>query len=123
MTELAFNYYARHSVRALEALALRPTSAPQLASTLQIHPRTARKLLLRLMHDGWVEMCEGRRTRPTYYRTTDRLLVVALVHAAQRHGLVLMPLREAAELASWGDEPTGVVPRSPGVRGAAPAGP
>lgn len=73
------------AIRALESLVQGPATAAELARSLEIHPRTARRLLLALVSTGWVEHVEGR------YRVTDHLLIVALVHSAQRHGLALTP--------------------------------
>lgn len=91
MSQTHYNYYAGHTLRTVEALALMPYTALDVAAALMIHPRTARRLLSSLVRDGWIETCSGERAHVTYYRTTDRLLVVALVHAAQRHGLALAP--------------------------------
>lgn len=78
-------------------MALRPCSASNIAATLEIHPRTARRLLHRLQFEGWIEKCDPPIARAAHYRTTDRILIVALVHSAQRHGLALTPRAPAAE--------------------------
>jgi IclR family acetate operon transcriptional repressor len=48
-------------MQALELLALHPLSAPQVAEALEIHPRTARRLLTRLTEDGWLARSEDSR--------------------------------------------------------------
>jgi IclR family acetate operon transcriptional repressor len=58
------------TVRALERLAFSPLSAPELATALQIHPRTARRLLQRLELEDYVTPTAGRRRR---YQLTRRL--------------------------------------------------
>ena len=52
--------FAARTMQALEALAMQPLSAPQLAAALQIHPRTARRLLNRLREEGYVSRSDGR---------------------------------------------------------------
>jgi DNA-binding IclR family transcriptional regulator len=48
-------YSVMNTVRALERLALRPLSAPELAASLQIDERTARRMLRRLAVEGYVD--------------------------------------------------------------------
>jgi DNA-binding IclR family transcriptional regulator len=63
-------YYASRTLQALELLTFNELSCPQVAAALEIHPRTARRLLLRLAADGYVEQtCDSRRR----YRATLRL--------------------------------------------------
>ena len=40
-------YFVTRTMRALELLAFGPLSVPQLAETMQIHPRTARRIRAR----------------------------------------------------------------------------
>jgi DNA-binding IclR family transcriptional regulator len=63
-------YYAARTMRALELLAFGEHSAPELAETLGIHRRTARRLLTELVADDYLIQGAGRRRR---YRTTLRL--------------------------------------------------
>jgi DNA-binding IclR family transcriptional regulator len=63
-------YYASRTLQALELLTFNDLSCPQVATTLQIHPRTARRLLLRLAADGYIEQTFDSRRR---YRATLRL--------------------------------------------------
>jgi DNA-binding IclR family transcriptional regulator len=59
-------YYASRALAALEVLAEGPTTAAALGRALQIHPRTARRLLAAMIRDGYVT-CPSRREgfRPT----------------------------------------------------------
>ncbi len=66
-------FFASRSMQALEVLAFGPCTATQLAGELQVHPRTARRLLNRMVADGWLVRREG--PRPTY---TPTLRIVAL---------------------------------------------
>jgi len=66
-------FFASRSMQALEVLAFGPSTATQLAAELQVHPRTARRLLNRMVHDGWVVRRDG--PRPTY---TPTMRIVAL---------------------------------------------
>jgi IclR family acetate operon transcriptional repressor len=63
-------YYADRTLRALELLTFNDLSCPQIAASLQIHPRTARRVLLRLAADGYIEQTFDSRRR---YRATLRL--------------------------------------------------
>ncbi|WP_053226454.1 IclR family transcriptional regulator [Solirubrobacter soli] len=66
-------YFASRAMQALEVLAFGPSTATRLANELQVHPRTARRLLNRMVHDGWLVRREG--PRPTY---TPTMRIVAL---------------------------------------------
>ena len=84
-------FFASRAMQALEVLAFGPSTATQVATELQVHPRTARRLLNRMVHDGWLVRRDGRR--PTY---TPTMRIVALAaQLAQRAPLV----RHALELA------------------------
>jgi DNA-binding IclR family transcriptional regulator len=61
-------------MQALEALAFQPLSAPQLAAVLQVHPRTARRLLTRLRDDGWLTRSDDTRR---LYAPTMRIVALA----------------------------------------------
>jgi DNA-binding IclR family transcriptional regulator len=63
-------YYAARTMRALELLAFGEHSTTELAETLGVHPRTARRLLTELATDDYLIQGAGRRRR---YRTTLRL--------------------------------------------------
>jgi DNA-binding IclR family transcriptional regulator len=67
-------FFVSRTMQALEALALRPQSAPQLAETLQIHPRTARRMLNRLADEGYVVRSDDARRR---YSLTMRVVALA----------------------------------------------
>jgi len=74
-------YQAAHAVRALEHLAFHPRSAPELAVGLQVHPRTARRLLHRLAREQYVTLTPGPRRR---YELTFRLAALgrqAIAHS------------------------------------------
>ena len=79
--------FVTRTMQALEVLAFRPSSAAQLADALQIHPRTARRLLARLVEEGWVSRSDGRRQD---YAPTMRLVALA-AQVAERS-----PLAQAA---------------------------
>jgi DNA-binding IclR family transcriptional regulator len=85
-------FFASRAMQALEVLAFGPSTATRVADELQVHPRTARRLLNRMVYDGWLIRRDG--PRPTY---TPTLRIVALAaQLAQRAPLV----RHALELAS-----------------------
>jgi DNA-binding IclR family transcriptional regulator len=79
--------FVSRTMAAMELLAFEPLTAAELASALQVHPRTARRLLARLVADGWVERLDGSRR---IYAPTLRLVALAaqladrtpLAHAA-----------------------------------------
>ena len=74
----------------MELLAFQPASAPQVAGALRVHPGTARRLLNRLVADGWLIRSGGRRR--TY---TPTMRVVAM--AAQLADRDLLPERGDAD--------------------------
>jgi DNA-binding IclR family transcriptional regulator len=88
----AETYFASRAMQALEVLAFGPATTSQVAAELQVHQRTARRLLNRLVSDGWLVRRAG--PRPTY---TPTLRIVAVAaELAQRAPLV----RHAGELAA-----------------------
>ncbi len=93
-------FFASRSMQALEVLAFGPATATQVANELQVHQRTARRLLNRMVTDGWLTRRDG--PRPTY---TPTLRIVALAaQLAQRTPLVRHAIELASELqASTGD--------------------
>jgi IclR family transcriptional regulator, acetate operon repressor len=83
-------------MRALEVLAFGPATASAVADALQVHPRTAHRLLARLVEDGW--LVRQARPRPTYAPT---LRVVALAgQQAARTPLLCAAQQHVAELAA-----------------------
>ena len=62
------------TLQAIEVLSFQPASAPQLAGALRIHPRTARRLLNRLVADGWLTRSPGRERT---YAPTMRIVALA----------------------------------------------
>jgi IclR family acetate operon transcriptional repressor len=66
--------FVARTMQALELLALQPLSAPQLAATLQVHPRTARRLLGRLSDEGYVTRSDDARR---LYSPTMRIVALA----------------------------------------------
>lgn len=67
-------YFVTRTVRALELLASGPLTAPKLAEAMQIHPRTARRMLNRLADEGYVARLDESRHR---YVLTMRLVALA----------------------------------------------
>jgi IclR family acetate operon transcriptional repressor len=90
------DYFATRTMRALEVLAFGPASALEVASALQVDPRTARRLLNRLVEDGYVVRLEpeGRRRR---YAPTLRLVALA-GHVVERAALAEVTLPFVARL-------------------------
>jgi DNA-binding IclR family transcriptional regulator len=89
-------FFVGRTLQALEILAFGPRSAPQVATALQVHPRTARRLLNRLATDGWLRRTDG--PRPTYAPT---MRIVALVaQLTDRAPVVRHGTEIAAELHS-----------------------
>jgi hypothetical protein len=80
-------YSAMNTVRALELLAFRALSSPELAGCLQVSTRTARRLLQRLALEGFVTQEGGHRRR---YHATLRLAALG------RHTLEHAPITHAA---------------------------
>jgi IclR family transcriptional regulator, acetate operon repressor len=62
--------HVSRALQALELLAFQSLSVPQVADALQIHPRTARRLLSGLATEGYIEQTFDSRRR---YRSTLRL--------------------------------------------------
>ena len=81
-------FFVSRTMQAMEVLTFQPSSAPQVAGVLRIHPRTARRLLNRLVHDGWATRTEGRRRT---YAPTLRIVALA-AQLAERS-----PLAQAAQ--------------------------
>ena len=89
-------FFASRAMQALEVLAFGPSTATMVAGELQVHPRTARRLLNRMVHDGWLVRRDG--PRPTY---TPTMRIVALAaQLAHRTPLVRHGLEVADDLQS-----------------------
>lgn len=73
------------TMQAMEVLAFQPASAPQVAGALKVHPRTARRLLNRLVADGWVTRSDGHLKT---YAPTMRIVALA-AHLAERTPLAV----------------------------------
>src|SRR4051812_29422948 len=54
------SFFVIRTMQALEVLAFRPSSAPQVAEVLRVDSRTARRLLNRLAAEGWIIRRDGR---------------------------------------------------------------
>jgi DNA-binding IclR family transcriptional regulator len=67
-------WHVTRTLRAMELLAVRPRSAPELADALGVHVRTARRILKRLESEGYVTLTDDRRRR---YRPTMRVVALA----------------------------------------------
>jgi DNA-binding IclR family transcriptional regulator len=67
-------WHVTRTLRAMELLAVRPRSAPELAEGLGVHVRTARRVLKRLEAEGYVIVTDDRRRR---YRPTMRVVALA----------------------------------------------
>jgi IclR family transcriptional regulator, KDG regulon repressor len=67
-------WHVTRTLRAMELLAVRPRSAPELAEALGVHVRTARRVLKRLAGEGYVKLSDDRRRR---YRPTMRVVALA----------------------------------------------
>jgi DNA-binding IclR family transcriptional regulator len=91
-------YFVSRSMQALEVLAFGPSTASRIAAELQVHPRTARRLLNRMVHDGWLVRRDG--PRPTY-TPTMRIVALAAQFAQRaplvRHGVTVARELQAAE--------------------------
>jgi DNA-binding IclR family transcriptional regulator len=68
------SWFVTRTMRALELLAFKPLSAPQVAELLQVHPRTARRLLNRLVEEGYLSRSEDSRR---LYSPTMRIAALA----------------------------------------------
>src|SRR5919199_4093889 len=68
------SFFVTRTMQAIEVLAFRPSTAPQVAEALRVNARTARRLLNRLADDGWVVRIEGRVRR---YTLSLRLVALA----------------------------------------------
>jgi DNA-binding IclR family transcriptional regulator len=78
-------FFVTRTMQAIEVLAFQPASAPQVAGALKVHPRTARRLLNKLVAEGWLTRSEGRRR---IYSPTMRIVALA-AQLAERDPLAL----------------------------------
>jgi DNA-binding IclR family transcriptional regulator len=67
-------WHVARTMRALEMLSLQPLSAPQLAAAVDSHTRTMRRVLERLVAEGYVQRSGGTRR---VYQPTMRLVALA----------------------------------------------
>jgi DNA-binding IclR family transcriptional regulator len=120
--------HVRRTLRTLELLAEGPQTQADLARELIVHRRTARRLLARLVHEGYAEASD--RGRHVAYRATSRLAVLGrqvaqgldLLAIGRRHIAGLDPSQVGARFvallddgAVWlahVDEPADVDPRA-----------
>ncbi len=73
-------WHVTRTMRTLEMLALRPRSAVEVANAVGVHPRTARRLLNRLLAEGYVT-----RTGPRHRKYGVTLKLVAVAQHALEH--------------------------------------
>jgi IclR helix-turn-helix domain len=93
-------YTVKYTLHALEQLALKPHSVPELAKALGISDRTARRLLQRLAAEGYAQQGSGLHRR---YRATLRLAGIGnllLDHAALPQAA--LPHLERLAVWAWG---------------------
>jgi DNA-binding IclR family transcriptional regulator len=67
-------YFVTRTLGVLELLATGPRTAVRLADELEIHPRTVRRILARLVHDGYATRTHGARP---LYSLTPRFALLA----------------------------------------------
>ena len=96
-------WHVTRTLRAMELLAVRPRSAPELADALGVHVRTARRVLKRLDSEGYVMLSDDRRRR---YRPTMRVVALAaqVVERAELPATAL-PARDVAARTARGGLP------------------
>jgi DNA-binding IclR family transcriptional regulator len=70
-------YYGARTMQALELLAFEPRSATQVAASLRVVPRTARRLLRRLVDEEYVICSASANVRGRQYALSMRLLALA----------------------------------------------
>jgi IclR family transcriptional regulator, acetate operon repressor len=87
-------WHVARTLRAMEVLAVRPHSAPELAASLGVHVRTARRILKRLESEGYVTVGRDRRRR---YRPTMRIVALA-AQVVERAELTKVAVRHVRAL-------------------------
>ena len=85
-------FYVARTMQVLELLAFQPLSAPQVAATLQIHPRTARRVLVRLHEEGYLI-----RSSDTRRRYAPSMRIVSLAGQIAAHSPLLTRARPVVE--------------------------
>lgn len=80
------SYATERTLRAIELLAFGPCSATELAAALQIHPRTVRRLLQKLVHEQYATATPRRHRAGLVYALSPRLIGLA-TRAIDRLGL------------------------------------
>ena len=65
-------FYVARTMQVLELLTFQALSAPQVAATLQIHPRTARRVLVRLHEEGYLTRSDDTRRPYSPSRASSR---------------------------------------------------
>lgn len=99
------------TMQALEALVFEPTNAARLAAILQIHPRTARRLLVSLTDARYVERRRLPGRQGSTYAPTMRLLSLAVQltrrsPAVEHASDVARALRRQTGLSAYAATPT-----------------
>src|SRR4051794_3366454 len=87
-------FFAARAMHTLELLAFGPATVTQTAAELQVHPRTARRLLNRMVADGWLLRRDGPCAA---YAPTPRIVALA-AQFAQRAPVVRNALDVVREL-------------------------
>ncbi|MGN6188401.1 MAG: IclR family transcriptional regulator [Conexibacter sp.] len=89
--------HVRRTLRALELLALGPQTQADVARELAVHRRTARRLLARLVDEGYAEATAGGRH--VAFRATSRLAVLGR-QVAESLDLLSIAVRHLAAIGS-----------------------
>jgi DNA-binding IclR family transcriptional regulator len=97
-------YSSVSPLRAVEILAFAPVTTTELSVALRCHQRTARRLLERLVVEGWVRRVSGPRPR---YELTLRAVAMA-AQAQRRSAFAQAALAFAAEAAERLERPAHV---------------
>jgi DNA-binding IclR family transcriptional regulator len=71
------NYTSQRVLQALEVIVLSPTTAPGVAASVGVNPRTARRILKTLVREQYVERRGGPGRGAHEYQPTVRLLAMA----------------------------------------------
>jgi DNA-binding IclR family transcriptional regulator len=85
-------FYVARTMQVIELLAFQPLSAPQVAATLQIHPRTARRVLVRLHEEGYLI-----RSSDTRRRYAPSMRIISLAGQIAAHSPLLARARPVIE--------------------------
>lgn len=90
-------YFAQRATNALELLAFGPATAAQVAASLQIHPRTARRILRTLEAGDWLESSVPGPGGATKWEPTLKLAAIS-AHLVTSHPLGRTAVAEAEVL-------------------------